>query len=206
MQLPGDIAMREVPIDRMDPGAWAAWLSEAEQARAAGIRHAQRRAAFVAGRMAARGLLADRLHVAPPDVPLRVAEDGAVEAGRTGWHVSIAHSGARAVAVAARRPVGVDIEVITPRRPGVQRFLLHPDEYAAFEALSCDPTRALILYWTLKEATLKGLRTGLRLSPKKLRLSIDEAAGSASVWVEQGEPWEARYEERDGYFVAVAYR
>lgn len=206
MILPPDIELHECTYDPAAAPAWEAWLSAEERARLARFTHAGRREAFLAGRAAARQLLAARLGVAPAEVPLCVAPDGAVEVEGCSLHVSIAHSGVRAVAAAAEQVVGVDLEAIAERRPGVERFMLHPDEHDRFAALPLDYTRSLILYWAVKEATLKGLRTGLRLSPKKLLVDLDLAARAAVVDVEARESWSVRFEEQGGFFLAVAYR
>ena len=157
------------------------------------------------GRAAARTLLAERLGVDPAQVPLHVAEDGGVDVLGAALALSIAHSGAHAVAAVAERPIGIDLERIAPRHERLPRFLLHPDEYAAFDALPLDAERSAILYWTLKEATLKALRTGFRLSPKKLRLEIDLPTQSARAHVIDHSPMRLHFEERDAYFLAVAF-
>lgn len=204
MILPPDVTLSECTIDPVD-GAGAALLSADERARLATFAHERRRQAFVAGRVAARVLLGGRLGVPPADVPLRVAEDGAVEVEGGGLHVSISHSGRHAVAAAAPHPVGVDLEQVRPCHPGLRRFLLHPDEGGLPERLPFDADAALILCWALKEAVLKGLRTGLRLSPRRLHLTVDPAGGAAQVRLEDGSAWLARYEAREDSFLAVAY-
>ncbi len=180
-------------------------LPPEEQDRLATFTHAGRRQSFVLGRAAARTLLAECLGVAPPQVPLRVADDGGVDVDGAAVKLSIAHSGEHAVAAVAPRLIGIDLERIAPRHEALPRFLLHPDEYAAFEALPLDRTRSVILCWTLKEATLKALRTGFRRSPKKLRLEIDLPAQSARVHLLDRPPMHLRFEERQGYYVAVAF-
>jgi 4'-phosphopantetheinyl transferase len=205
VRLPPGLFLRELTFDASNQDRWLGLLSPEERRRLETFGHARRRHAFLAGRVAARTLLAERLALAPPEVPLHVAPDGAVEVGGTAFHVSIAHSGERAVAAVADRPIGADLEEIRPRHPDLARFVLHPDEADLLDRLPLEPGQGLILCWTLKEATLKAVRTGLRLSPKKLRLEIDLPAASAQVEVDGGAVWLARFEERDGYYVAVAY-
>lgn len=205
MQLPPDIAVRWMTYDPARAETMLALLPPEEQERMAAFTHAGRRRSFVLGRAAARSLLAERLGVAPAQVPLRVADDGGVDVDGAALRVSITHSGEHAVAAVAPRTVGIDLERIAPRHEGVLRFLLHPDEYAAFDALPLDHTRSLILCWTLKEATLKAIRTGLRRSPKKLRLEIDLPAQSAHVHLLDRPPMHLRFEEREGYYWAVAF-
>lgn len=180
-------------------------LSPEEEERVRGFAQDKRRNEFILGRAAARLLLSERLGLQPVRVPLHVAESGAVLVTNIPINISIAHSGDHAVAAAANRPVGVDIESITPRHSGLHRYLLHPEEHELLKSLPLNPDRAQILFWALKEATLKAMGTGLRFSPKKLRLQIDMDSETATVAVEGGNRWLACFEEWDGYYVAVAY-
>lgn len=205
MNVPADIAIQWMHYDPAQAGALAALLAPEERARVASFTHPGRQQSFTLGRAAARTLLAERLGVRPDQVPLRVADDGGVDVDGAAMRLSIAHSGAHAVAAVAERVVGIDLERIAPRHKGVPRFILHPDEYAPFEALPLHRDRTVILYWTLKEATLKALRTGFRLSPKKLRLEIDLAAQSAQAHLPDRPPLHLRFEERDAYYMAVAF-
>lgn|GEM_PF-581571 len=159
-----------------------AGLSGAEAARAASFAHADRRAAFALGRTAARALLAERLGVAPESVPLVVGADGAPEVeGDGGACLSISHAGrgAGVVAAAAVAPVavGVDLEAIVPRRADLWRRMLRPDEHALLDALGGSSDRAHTLLWSLKEAVLKGQRTGLRASARSVCLALDGLSG-----------------------------
>ncbi|HMB91033.1 MAG TPA: 4'-phosphopantetheinyl transferase superfamily protein [Rhodothermales bacterium] len=205
MKLPDDIAIRWETYDPARAEEVETLLSAEEQARLAAYTLGKRRREFALGRAAARTLLAERLGYPPADIALAVTDGGCVDVVEADLHLSIAHSGEHAVAAVAERIVGIDLERIQPRHPELPRFILHPDEYDYFEALPLDATRAPILYWTLKEATLKALRTGFRLSPKKLQLAIDLAAQSAQVSLADGRHLSARFEEQKGCYVAVAF-
>ena len=181
-----------------------ALLPEEERARLEAFKSVKRRRTFVLGRTSARLLLADQMGLPPEAVPLRVAEDGAVEVAGTPYHLSIAHTDTHAVAAVAERAVGVDLERIRPRRPDLPRFLLHPDEHDLLDRLDPDRTSALILCWTLKEATLKAMRTGFRCSPKEVRLDVGADARSIMADV-RGCRWRLGFERRGGCFLAVAY-
>jgi 4'-phosphopantetheinyl transferase len=208
MQLPDDIVLRFAAQASTAPPALDA-LPPDELAQAEGFGSEKRRREFALGRAVARALLAERLAVAAPDVPLRIAADGAPELDEPALRVSIAHAAtaAQTLAVAAvgARPLGVDLEPIRPRRPDLYRFLLHPDEYGLLEELPHEHDTAQVLLWSLKEATLKAMRTGFRVSPKTLRLAVDPDRQTASVRVETGERWALRYAERDGCVLAVAF-
>lgn len=156
-----------------DPGRRAellSWLSEAEKVAVATYRSEKRRTEFVLGRAAARRLVAERLGISPPEVRLEVAADGAVEIVGSDLNLSISHAGGWATAVVSPRPVGIDMERLAMRRPGVYRYFLAKSEYPFLEGTDLDHDSVQILLWTLKEAVLKGMRTGLRISPKDVKL------------------------------------
>lgn len=204
MHLPSDITFRHLRFDPEHLETWIALLSEVEAERLEGFTQQKRRQEFVLGRAAARMLLAERLDIVPKDVLLEVAESGAVDVVGTDLHISIAHSGDHAVAAAAPRYVGVDIEAIVTRHAELHRYMLHPDEYELVDALPLDRDRAQILCWTLKESVLKAMRMGLRYSPRNLRLYIDMERTVARVHADNGRQWEVYFEQWDDYYVAVA--
>lgn len=205
MQLPADLCYRWMSYDRDQEGRWLSWLSAAERDRLSSFGSEKRRREFLLGRATARLLVANRFHLSPAEVPLHVAPDGAVEVEEHNCSLSITHTDRHAVAAVGRRPLGVDLEPIKPRDPGLVRFLMHPDEHDLVEQLPLDRSRALILCWTVKEAALKACRLGLRIFPSKLRLHVDMDACSAVVSMPDGSAWEVRFEEREGYYLAFAY-
>mgnify|MGYP006279455973 CR=1 FL=1 len=205
MSLPDDIALRRMTFDAARVEPWRALLSEAEAARYEAFPVEKRKREFLLGRAALRTLLADRLGGAPEAIRVEVTDDGALELPDHPLHVSISHAGDRAVAVASRRPVGVDLERIAERNPDVERFLLHPDEQPLLDTLPMDRPAAFILCWTLKEATLKAMGTGLLRSPKKIRLSIDVETHTARADAWDGSTWALQYERIGAHFLSVAY-
>lgn len=190
--------------DAQEAERWRAWLSNEERNCLQDFGSERRRRAFLTGRAVARRLLATELSLRPSDVPLRRADDGAVDVVGTDWHLSIAHSGDRALAAAAPHRVGSDVERLKPRDPDVARFLLHPDERALLDALPYDRNRTLLLLWTLKEAPLKARRSGFRLSPKALRLTVDAEAQTATAVVGDAERWTVSFAAWDDYWTSVA--
>ena len=208
MDLPDDITLH-VARRAADADLPLATLSEAECATLADFGSAKRQREYALGRTAARRLLAQRLGVPEAAVPLRVADDGAPEVEGVALHLSLAHvATARqtlAAAVAAPHHVGVDLERIRPRRPDLYTFLLDPEEYGLLDALPHPHDEAQILIWTLKEAVLKAMRTGFRLSPKKIRLTLGDVNGYAEAKLKDGTAWSLRYTRRDRCFLAVAF-
>lgn len=209
MQLPNDIAIRFASRPTGD-GLVLEKLSNEERAQVDSFGSEKRKREFALGRTAARDLLAERLAVAGPAVPLRVAADGAPEVEGYDLHLSLSHVATDvrtlAAVVAAPYPVGIDLELIQPRRPDLYRFLLAPEDYGLLDALPHTHDEAQVLIWTLKEAVLKAMRTGFRLSPKKLRLTVEAKEMRAQVTLDDSEPWTLKYERREGCFLAVAFQ
>jgi len=203
-RLAADVALLGGVYDERQTARWRSWLSGEEGECIQSFGSEQRRRHFLTGRAVARQLLSDQLGVSPAAVPLRRAEDGAVDVEEANWRLSIAHSGNRALAVAARHPVGGDVERLTPRDPEVARFLLHPDERDLLDTLPYDRNRTLLLLWTLKESVLKARRTGFRMSPKALRLTVEAEAQTATAVVDGAERWMVSFASWDDYWTSVA--
>jgi 4'-phosphopantetheinyl transferase len=204
-RLPATVTLRAVTYAADAAKTWTTWLSAEETACLETFGAESRRREFVAGRAAARQLLADALSVPPAAVPLRRDPDGGVSVEAASWHVSIAHSGAHALAAAAGHAVGADLEHIEPRDPAVADFLFDPDDRDWPGRLPYDADAALILCWVLKEATLKARRSGFRTSPKALRLAVDPEAETATIRVEGGRVWQLVYARLGAYWGAVAW-
>jgi phosphopantetheinyl transferase len=79
-----------------------------------------------------------------------------------------------AVAVAQGR-VGVDLEKVEPRSESFGKTWFRDDE----QHLQSDPSTQT-LAWAIKEAVLKWLGTGLRLSPHDVRV-LDVREGTADI-------------------------
>jgi 4'-phosphopantetheinyl transferase len=163
-----------------------------------------RQRSFLLGRAALRSLLAELTNSDPGRVELEVMENGLVTAPKTDYHVSISHSGNRATAVVSRRRVGVDIEQIVERPESLLRYVLHEDEFPHIEALPVEESHRLFLCWTIKEAVLKAIGTGLLRSPKSVRLDIDYESSRAFVKEESGYVWHVQFEQQDEYMFALA--
>ncbi|WP_412063356.1 4'-phosphopantetheinyl transferase family protein [Rubrivirga sp. IMCC45206] len=213
----------------LDPAAWAlgpatrarlvrdgddaradAVLSPDERDRLAGFASPARRRQFRLGRLAARTLAADVAGIEPGAVALGVAGDGAPTV--PGGHLSIAHTGragaTAALAAVASGPVGVDLERVAARRPDLWRRILHPDEHALLAALGGPTDDVQTLLWTLKEAVLKGQRTGFRAGGRSVRLALTAdgappAHGVATAASGAGR-WRIAFGRVDDLWLAVA--
>lgn len=183
-------------------------LTPTEQERLDSYSYPDRRRGFVFGRIAARGLLAERLGVLPNEVPLSVSSDDALDVDGHTLFVSISHAGrgptTRSIAAIAERPMGVDLEEIVSRRDDLYRRILHPNEYGLLVSLDLPHNEAQLLLWSLKEAVLKGLRTGFRRSAQSVQLD-DLLDGKGHAHLHDGPSWNLRYTRLDGFWASIAF-
>lgn len=71
--------------------------------------------------------------------------------GREDRWFSLSHSGGLALCALSDRPVGVDVELIRPRRPGLPAYVLSGVDLAAFDG----SWENFYRLWTLKESWCK---------------------------------------------------
>lgn len=89
--------------------------------------------------------------------PLAKDDNGApLPSGGVYW--SLSHKSACVAAVAALRPVGIDVERIKPVSAGLRRRIAEADEWAMAPA---EEQHIFFRFWTAKEAVLKAVGTGL---------------------------------------------
>lgn len=157
------------------------------------------------GRTTLRLLLAGVLDREPLEVDIAVRHDGSLYVPDDDGYISLSHTADAAAAVYADIPVGIDIEEIKERRPDLYTYVLHPDEYYLMEESGLDANQATILFWTLKEAVLKGRRSGLRHSPRKLRLNVDFQNQTGHAVSEDGDAWNLAFSFENGMYRSIAY-
>ena len=90
-----------------------------------------------------------------------------------GVHFNLSHSGPLLLCGGGSRPVGVDIEVIRPRRGRLAEYVLSPAELAWFRARG-ERWGDFYTLWTLKESRVKQAGTGLRVSPREIGVPLLE--------------------------------
>lgn len=207
VDVPSDLAWCTMSTGSIE-GDPVSFLTTSEEVRLDSFAHEDRRVRFALGRMAARGLLADRLGITPLDVPLTIAQDDALDVAGHAVQVSVSHGGrgptARSIALIGDRPLGVDLEEIVPRREDLYRRILHTNEYGLLESLDLPHNEAQLLLWSLKEAVLKGLRTGFRRPAKTVHLD-DLAGGKGHAHMDDGPSWNLRYARDDGFWITLAF-
>ena len=139
-------------------------LPDAEQQVLAAIRHPRVRRERAASAWLRRELLARHLDCAPHALQFQALEHGKPALIDQAIQFNVSHSGDWLALALADVSVGIDIESLTkPRRwSALASQVLAPDELQAWQRVPPpDQPRALLARWTLKEAWLKGLGTGL---------------------------------------------
>ena len=148
-----------------------AWLDGVERSRWNRFRHEGRRRQYALCRAALRALLCARLGCANGALSFRESGLGKPIALVSGVPApvcfSVSHRGAHGLlAVAREGRIGVDVEERVPRRDldGLMEAALTPDERSELAGREGRHRAASFLtLWTIKEALLKALGTGLRL-------------------------------------------
>ena len=128
--------------------------------------------------------------------------------------MSIAHTGrggdAAALAAVHSAPVGVDLERVAPRRPDLWRRISNPAEQPVLDALGGPTDDAQTLLWTLKEAVLKGQRTGFRAGGRSVTLSLEADGAPPPLGLARATSarvdWRIAYGRRGDLWLAVAWR
>lgn len=154
------VSLRFLPVAGQVPGGA---LSPREEAVHAAFRIEKRRAEWLAGRLAAKSLLAV---AGEPQASLEIGMDSLGRPCCGGRLVSISHS--NGWALAAAKPgcsfLGVDLELVEERHPAWYSDYFHPTELQA-----PDPSEGTRL-WTVKEALMKALGLGLMADPLDIRV------------------------------------
>ena len=117
------------------------------------------------GRGDAHGLLAELLKseygLSPLPETAREENGKPFFPGHGAIHFNLSHSGPLALCGVGAAPLGVDLEVLRPRREGLARYALSEAEYDFFRQQGGD-WGAFYTLWTLKEARVKCTGQGLR--------------------------------------------
>ncbi|RWU09513.1 hypothetical protein EGC76_07760 [Pseudidiomarina gelatinasegens] len=144
-----------------------AWVTSAEQEAALLYRQQPRQQQFLAGRGFLRWLVCQQWHCAAGAVAISRQDNGAplLSVGGQQWQCSISHTkGGVLVAASPEYVVGVDIEVVKPRRRLVELVEQYQDGF--FSNLDGSDWQLFYQRWTLAEAVTKA-EQGLLLSTLK---------------------------------------
>jgi 4'-phosphopantetheinyl transferase len=186
-----------------------AWLSPDEQVRYSRFRRIEDRRRYLAGRAMIRGVLASYLHVDPKSLRFAQNDLGRPELERQGADPYLSFnlsntSGMVVCCVVRGHEVGVDVEDL---RREIDVIPLATRFFAAAEArdVLAQPEHArrrrFFEYWTLKEAYVKALGTGLTVPlnqfwfrldrrPARVAFELPPPDGSDSWQFEHIEPTE----------------
>jgi 4'-phosphopantetheinyl transferase len=80
--------------------------------------------------------------------------------GHPDIHFNLSHCKEAVVCVVSDQPVGVDVESIREFKESLVRYTMNDGEIREIES-AADPASAFIRLWTMKEATLKLVGTGI---------------------------------------------
>lgn len=154
------VRVKFLRVEGLEPDAA---LSEKEAALYSAFRVEKRRKEWLAGRLAAKALLAGA-----GEKDLSAFEIGMDRLGRPscgGALLSISHSGGWALAAAkpGSEFLGADLEKIEERHPAWYADYFHPAELPV-----PDPSAATRL-WAIKEALMKALGLGLMADPRDIK-------------------------------------
>jgi 4'-phosphopantetheinyl transferase len=155
-------------------------LSQDERERAGRYRFAKDRARFIVGRGILRRLLGHYLDRSPEDLRLVYQSSGKPElltdVATPPMHFNVSHSeDLILIAVCRDLPIGVDIERVRaiPNMDAVARLCCCDEELREMRALpSYEKHRGFFNMWTRKEAVIKALGIGVKISFQELRVSL----------------------------------
>lgn len=205
ISVPTDVTVYRLVYDESKVTEWEELLTAVESERLAGMKHEKRRRSFLLGRATLRLMMSELSGLAPDDVNISIEENGSLTSPDTPWYISLAHSGDEAVAVASHGLVGVDLEVSSDRDDDLLTYITHTNERTLIDPLPLDREEKLLLCWTAKEAVLKALGTGLRRSPKSVRLKrIQPEPLHICIDDVEGHAWDVAVERCGGYYLAIA--
>jgi len=176
------VSVQFLKVEGLVPGAA---LSEREAAVYAAFRIAKRKSEWLAGRLAAKSLMAE-LDGGKDLAGFEIASDllGRPSCGLT--LLSISHS--NGWAMAALKPgsafLGVDLEKIEERHPAWYSDYFHPSELP-----KPDPSEGTRL-WAIKEALMKALGLGLMADPLNIKAAgeIKFSGKTLERYKEMGSP------------------
>lgn len=181
---PGAVEIWLVDLNADGPAVDDCLLSRVELARGAAFKFQRDRRRYLASHLWLRAIVAEYLGADPVDLEFKFAAGERPELAAPASPAlcfSMSRSGDQALFGLSRvGAVGVDIEEVL-ERPGIERLerLLSSTESEQLrsEPPSGDPAerlRALYRLWVRKEAVLKAVGTGLRLSPRDVDVSEPE--------------------------------
>ena len=119
-----------------------------------------------------------------------------------GRYISISHSGERVALVVSNRPVGVDIQLFSPKILQVQAKFINKEDFFHPEM---DMQEQLHFLWTAKEALYKALgKKGISLKQDIIIKHISSDLKTAKGQI-KNRTFNLFFLKRERYYIAVAY-
>ena len=164
------------PVLPADLEKYSSWLDTIELKRAQDLVQPMDRDHFISSHLFLRKVLSLYMGTLPADIVFSRQPSGKPFISSPSGHdlfFSMSRSGsAAAVGVSGSLEVGVDLERIDELMPWKDMASSHfPPGEAEMIAGAPDPLKTFYRYWTLREAALKYLGTGLSISSDKVRLT-----------------------------------
>ena len=140
---------------------------------------------YIASRWLLRKVLGRYTNVAPEVVEFLRTDKGKPYLPQGDIHFSLSHSSHWALlAVGKTELIGVDIEAVRTTRdlPGIAENYYHPHEFAYLQTLN-EEAQGEYFYrlWTLKEAFLKAIGTGISAGLEKIAFELTGANIQAQI-------------------------
>jgi 4'-phosphopantetheinyl transferase len=194
-------------------------LSDAERQRANDIRHPRVSEHFAAGRLLARHALSQYADVEPHDWLFEATPDGRPEIAspqtESPLRFNLSHTDSLVVCVVTDgADCGVDLEGLDRRidMMGIAAHSFDPEEVKTLEDLETgDLSRRFFALWTLKEAYLKAVGSGIRLRLDAVRFAAHQN-GTIEHWISGADrslnqEWQfALFAPDAAHYLAVAVR
>ena len=186
-----------------------ALLSDDERARQRSFVSPELRRRFGAARAGLRTLLGRHLDRDPRSLAFATNEFGKPRlAGDGQVHFNLSHCEERAVLAVSDAEVGIDLERDRPiEHVDLARRYFHANEVAAITASrdEAEQRRAFFLVWTLKEAVVKALGTGLSTPLDSFEIAIGTSTPRLAI-APEGAPqtWWLHAAMANGYCCALA--
>ncbi|MBL8524560.1 MAG: 4'-phosphopantetheinyl transferase superfamily protein [Betaproteobacteria bacterium] len=187
----GEILIGWLDLERVVTDEELEWLAPAEHARAARFAFDRDRQRFIAGRAAVRHALARQTGKAPKDLALHAGPHGKpylADAGDLSFNLT--HSGSTGLlAISRGAEIGVDLERVTlPADPhAIAGSVFTPEERRLLQSVpKAQLAQAFFTCWTLKEACLKAVGTGMSIDPREVHMGMGRYSGQDEAEVSIG--------------------
>jgi 4'-phosphopantetheinyl transferase len=169
-------------VTRGNYDIYRSWMSDAELSKLANFINEDRRKQFVFGRGIVRRVFSKIINCSPASI--RIAEAASGKPELMDYHslsFNISHAFDYVlVAISNEKAIGVDVESISrfhgDKGLSSSAFLSSGEDAIFKRLLACEQATHLCQLWTLKEAVVKAVGTGLRQSLKEIEFQISSDA------------------------------